>query len=140
MRTATLLAAFAVAAGGDGRMKHDFGAIDGLAMMVAPVAVLVRSTASLIPRLLDVARLPNGRFDGAIFLCNPTGHGERLAAVEVRERWCQSPDHPGLGRARPSRRPVVDGLAGTIGAWEPVVPGVNCYEQHRFGGGESWKR
>jgi DNA-3-methyladenine glycosylase I len=46
----------------------------------------------------------------------------------------------GFGSARPSRHPVVDGLAGTIGAWEPTVPGVDCYEQHRFGGGESWKR
>jgi hypothetical protein len=42
------------------------------------------------------------------------------------------PDLPGT--------PFVDGLAGMIGAWEPAVPAVDCYEQHRFGGGESWKR
>ncbi len=87
MRTATLLAAFSVAAAGDGRMKHDFGAIDGLAMMVAPVAGLIRSTASVMPRLLDVARLPEGPYGGLIFLCNPASHGESAAAVEVCERW-----------------------------------------------------
>ena len=52
---------------------------------------------------------------------------------EEGHRW-------GRGRAQTLRRAAVDGLAGTIGAWEPVVPGVDCYEQHRFGGGESWKR
>jgi hypothetical protein len=89
MRTATLLAAFAVAAavvaaGGDGRMKHDFGALDGLATMVAPVAVLIRSSASVIPRLLDVARLPEGPYGGVIFLCNPASHGERCRCRGMR--------------------------------------------------------
>ncbi len=106
MRTAALVAAFAVAAavvaaGGDGWMKHDFGALGGLATMVAPVAVLIRSSASVIPRLLNVARLPEGPYGGLIFLCNPASHGESAAAVEVCERWYQSPDRPELGSARP---------------------------------------
>jgi hypothetical protein len=102
MRTAALVAAFAVvAAVAAGRMKHDFGALDGLATMVAPVAVLIRSSASVIPRLLDVARLPEGPYGGLIFLCNPASHGESAAAVEVCERCYQSPDRPELGSARP---------------------------------------
>ena len=57
---------------------------------------------------------PQGTVQRIDSLCNPAGHEESSVAA--------------------------DGLAGTIGAWEPVVPGVDCYEQYRFQGGESWKR
>jgi hypothetical protein len=141
MRTATLLAAFAVAAaGGDGRMKHDFGAIDGFAMMAAPVAVLIRSTASVIPHLLDVARLLKGPYDGNDFFVQPCRPWKVRCRCRGMREVVPVAGSPRVRESQTLRRTAVVGLAGTIGAWEPAVPGVDCYEQHRFGGGESWKR
>jgi hypothetical protein len=83
------------------------------AALLAAFAVAVRSWRPAMGRG-SRGPSPQGTVQRIDSLCNPAGHEESAAAA--------------------------DGLAGTIGAWELVVPGVDCYEQYSFQGGESWKR